>query len=105
MARRQTICLRRIFTMSKKGKKKSQRPIALILLVIILAATNIGMFAYFTMTDTSVPLEDVPMAIADLMGDPSSIGKMVSAIGYYVYAAGYHLLVSNPAAFFNNSLT
>ncbi|MGY5858562.1 MAG: C13 family peptidase [Candidatus Thorarchaeota archaeon] len=93
--------------MSKKGrgKKKSQRPTALILLVVILAATNIGMFAYFTVLNPSVPLEDVPMSIADVMGDNSSIGKMVSVLGYYVYTAGYHLLVSNPASFFNNSLS
>ncbi|MHA1389595.1 MAG: C13 family peptidase [Candidatus Thorarchaeota archaeon] len=93
--------------MSKKGKRKtkSKRPTALILLVVILAATNIAMFAYFTVFDTSVPLEDVPMAIADLMGDNSSLGKMVSVLGYYVYTAGYHMLVSNPASFFNNSLT
>jgi len=91
--------------LSKKGKgKKSQRPIALILLIVILAATNIATFAYFTMFDTSVPLEDVPMTIADLMGDNSTLGKMVSVLGYYVYTAGYHLLVSNPASFFNNSL-
>ncbi|MGY5873783.1 MAG: C13 family peptidase [Candidatus Thorarchaeota archaeon] len=92
--------------MSKKRKaKKSQRPTALILLIVILAATNIATFAYFAVFDTSVPLEDVPMSIADLMGDNSSLGKMVSVLGYYVYTAGYHLLVSNPASFFNNSLT
>ncbi|MFW9843322.1 MAG: C13 family peptidase [Candidatus Thorarchaeota archaeon] len=93
--------------MSKKGKgkKNSQQPTALILLVVILAATNIAMFAYFTVFDTSVPLEDVPMTIADLMGDNSSIGKVVSVLGYYVYTGAYHLLVSNPASYFNNSLT
>ncbi|MGY5880614.1 MAG: C13 family peptidase [Candidatus Thorarchaeota archaeon] len=77
----------------------------MILLIVILAATNIGIFAYFTVFDTSVPLEDVPMSIADLMGDNSSIGKVVSVIGYYVYTGTYHLLVSNPASYFNNSLT
>jgi len=95
----------RNFALSKKGKgKKSQRPTALILLIVILAATNIATFAYFAVFDTSVPLEDVPMGIADLMGDNSSIGKVVSILGYYIYTAGYHLLVSNPASFFNNSL-
>lgn len=92
--------------MSKKGKvkTKSQRPTALILLIVILAATNVATLAYFAVFDTSVPLEDVPQNIADLMGDNSSLGKMVSVLGYYVYTAGYHLLVSNPASFFNNSL-
>ena len=91
--------------MSKKGKRKSQRPMALILVIVILAATNIATFAYFTVLNPSVPLEDVPMTIADLMGDNSSIGKVVSVIGYYVYTGAYHLLVSNPEAYFNNSLT
>ena len=91
--------------MSKKGKsKKGQRPTALILLIVILAATNIATFAYFAVIDTSVPLEDVPRSIADLTGDNSSIGQMVSVLGYYIYAAGYHMLVSNPAVFFNNSM-
>jgi len=92
--------------MSKKGKGKTkgQKPTVLILLIVILAATNIATFAYFTVFDTSVPLEDVPMSIADLMGDNSSLGKTVSVLGYYIYTAGYHLLVSNPASFFNNSL-
>lgn len=95
------------FTLSKKGKgkKQSQKPTALILLVVILAATNVVTFAYFTMFDTSVPLEDVPMAIANLMGDNSSFGKVVSVLGYYVYTGAYHLLVSNPVSFLNNSLT
>ena len=98
------LCLWRKFALSKKSKKESQRPTALILLIVILAATNIATFAYFTVFDTSVPLEDVPQNIADLMGDNSSLGQMVSVLGYYVYTAGYHLLVSNPTAFFNNSL-
>jgi len=95
-----------VIAMSKKGKgkKKGQRPTALILLVVILAATNIATLAYFVVLDNSVPLEDVPMSIADLIGDNSSIGKVVSILGYYIYAAGYHMLVSNPMVFFNNSL-
>ncbi|MHA1908604.1 MAG: C13 family peptidase [Candidatus Thorarchaeota archaeon] len=93
--------------MSKKGKskKKNQKPMALILLVVILAATNVATLAYFLVLDNSVPFEDVPLTIADVTGDDTLIGRMVSVIGYYIYAAGYHQLVSDPNSFLNNSLT
>ncbi|MBE0527328.1 MAG: hypothetical protein IH631_10320, partial [Candidatus Thorarchaeota archaeon] len=92
--------------MSKKGKGKlqGQRPTALILLVVILAATNIATLAYFVVVDNSVPFADVPQSIADVTGDNSSIGKMVSVIGYLIFAADNYSIVSNPLSFFNNSL-
>ncbi len=94
--------------MSKKGKskKKSQRPTALILLVVMLAATNVATLAYFMVLDNSVSFEDVPLSIAYVTGENNEnlIGKMVSVTGYLVRAAGNFLLVANPLSYFNNSL-
>ncbi|MHA1930173.1 MAG: C13 family peptidase [Candidatus Thorarchaeota archaeon] len=109
--------------MSKKSKtkKKSKRPTALILLVIILAGTNAATLAYFLVLDNSVPegyvpedhvpegyvpFEDVPLSIANVTGEGNEdyIGQIISVVGYYVYTAGYHLLVANPLSVFNNSL-
>ena len=94
--------------MSKKGKskKKSQRPTALILLVLVLAATNVATLAYYVVLDNSVPFEDVPLSIADVTGENNGdlIGTTVSVVGYLVRAAGNYLLVANPLSFFNNSL-
>lgn len=76
--------------MSKKGKskKKSQRPTALIILVLVLAAANIATLAYFMVLDNSVPFEDVRLSIAYVTGgnNENLIGKTVSVIGYYVFA-------------------
>ncbi len=94
--------------MSKKGKskRKSERPTALILLVLVLAATNAATLAYYMVLDNSVPFEDVPLSIAYVTGDNNEnlIGKMVSVTGYLVRAAGNYLLVANPLSYFNNSL-
>ena len=94
--------------MPKKGKskRKSERPTALILLVLVLAATNIATLAYFVVLDNSVPFEDVPLSIADVTGDNNEnlIGTTISVTGYLVRAAGNFLLVANPLSYFNNSL-
>ncbi|MFX1566005.1 MAG: C13 family peptidase [Promethearchaeota archaeon] len=93
--------------MSKKSKKASKkRQTVLIALVLILIVTNAATLAYFMYIDPSVPAEDVPLSIADVTGagNAAYIGRLVTIIGYYVIAAGNHLLVSNPLFYFNNSL-
>jgi hypothetical protein len=53
----------------------------------------------------SVPLEDVPMAIEDMMSDPTAyIGQVVTITGFYVISAGYPMLVESLMSFMNNSL-
>ncbi|MGQ4911810.1 MAG: C13 family peptidase [Candidatus Thorarchaeota archaeon] len=95
--------------MPKKGKNsaKSSRPTALITLVLILVATNAVTLYYFVFLDDSVPASEVPLGFDDITGPGSSalIGRVVTVVGYYVYAAGYHMIVSNPIFFFNNSLS
>ncbi|MEE9540536.1 MAG: C13 family peptidase [Candidatus Thorarchaeota archaeon] len=89
-----------------KSKRKSERPTALILLVLVLAATNVATLAYFVVLDNSVPFENVPLSIADVTGDNNEnlIGTTLSVTGYLVRAAGNFLLVANPLSYFNNSL-
>ncbi|TFG12962.1 hypothetical protein EU537_07485 [Candidatus Thorarchaeota archaeon] len=94
--------------MPKKGNKKStkRKSSRLSVLVLILLTSNIATVAYFLVLDDSVPAEDVPMGIADITGEnmENFIGKVVSVLGFYIYAADHHMLVSNPLVFFNNSL-
>ncbi len=93
--------------MSKRTKKSSKsRSTVLLALVLILVVTNAATLGYFLFFDQSVPIGDVPLGIADVAGAGSAyyIGRTVTLIGYYVIAAGNHLLVSNPLFYFNNSL-
>ncbi|MFX0106737.1 MAG: C13 family peptidase [Candidatus Hodarchaeota archaeon] len=92
--------------MSKRSKKSKQsRPTALIALVLILIGTNAITLYYFMFVQDVVPAEDVPMGIPDMVGNYDAyIGKSLTLLGYYVFAAGNHLLVSNPLFYFNNSL-
>jgi hypothetical protein len=79
---------------------------SLIALILILVATNVTTLYYFTLYEDFVPAEDVPMAIEEVMDNFTAFdGKVVTLRGYYVFVAGYHLLVSNPLSCFNNSLT
>ncbi|MDF1539241.1 MAG: hypothetical protein P1Q69_10110 [Candidatus Thorarchaeota archaeon] len=96
--------------MSKKSKKSKQGiSNIMIVLVLILVITNAATLYYFMFgpgvraADT-VPAEDVPMGMADVLGDPAYIGETVTLLGYLVITAGNHLLVSNPMLVFNNSL-
>jgi hypothetical protein len=90
---------------SKKGKVSSKRPTALIALIVVLIGTNIATVYYFMFYQPSVPLEDVPMAIEDVMGNPAAyIGKAITITGYYVISAGYSMLVESLMSFMNNSL-
>jgi len=93
--------------MSKRSRKsKKSRPTTLIAIILILVATNVATLYYFMFYQNASPGEDVPMTIADVVGNFNSYnGTMVTLLGYYVYAAGFHMLVSNPLAFFNNSLS
>jgi len=93
--------------MPKKSKSKTtKRQTSLVLLILILVATNVATLAYFLVLDDSVPAEDVPMSITDITGENMDdyIGQVISVSGFYIYAASYHLLVSHPLVFFNNSL-
>lgn len=101
----------------KKSKSKGSRPTALLLIVVLLLATNAATVYYFVVMDESVPLddvlnnyvplEDVPVSIAEVTGENKDdyIGKTVTVIGFYIKAAGYHILVTNPLIYFNNSLS
>ncbi|MHA2133144.1 MAG: C13 family peptidase [Candidatus Thorarchaeota archaeon] len=91
---------------SRKSKKSSKgRPAASIVLVLILAVSNVATIYYFMFMDQSVPLSDVPMGIEDVAGASENyIGQTVTLIGYLVNAGGNYLLVSNPLFYFNNSL-
>lgn len=90
---------------SKKGKSASNRPTALIALIVILLGTNLATIYYFTFYRPTVPTEDVPMNIGDVMDDPVAyIGKTFTITGYYVISAGYAMLVESLMSFMNNSL-
>ncbi len=90
---------------SKKGKSsKSSRPTIWIALVLILIVTNAATVYYFMYMDDTIPASDAPLGIADIAGSDAYIGQVVTLIGYYIYAADNHLLVSNPMFYFNNSL-
>jgi len=90
---------------SKKGKVGSKRPTALIALIVVLIGTNIATAYYFMFYQPSVPLEDVPMAIEDIMSNPAAyIGKAITITGFYVISAGYPMLVESLMSFMNNSL-
>ena len=90
---------------SKRAKSSQKRPIALIALIVILLGTNIATVYYFTLYRPSIPVEDVPMNIGDVMGNPTAyIGKVVTITGYYVISAGYSMLVESLMSFMNNSL-
>ena len=81
--------------MSKKSKKSTKKtsnktkrsiPITMIL-VVILIVSNAATLYYFMVMDTSVPMSDVPMGIADIAGASENyIGKTVTLIGYLVIA-------------------
>ncbi|MGY5870909.1 MAG: C13 family peptidase [Candidatus Thorarchaeota archaeon] len=89
----------------KKGKTGPKRPTVLIAIALVLIVTNAATIYYFTFFQPSIPLEDVPHYIGDVMEDPTTvIGKVVTIAGYYVIAAGYHILVTDPLIFLNNSL-
>ncbi|NHJ14399.1 MAG: hypothetical protein EAX95_12035 [Candidatus Thorarchaeota archaeon] len=98
---------RRMLLLSKKSKNPARgRPTALIALILVLIASNVATVYYFVFVQEVVPAEDVPMGIADVIGNYDSyLGKTITLLGYYVFAAGNHLLVSNPLLYFNNSLT
>ncbi len=92
--------------MSKRSKKSTKsRPTGWAVLVLILVVTNAATVYYFMFYQELVPAEDAPMGIPNLAGNFAAyLGKTVTLLGYYVYAAGNHMLVSNPLLYFNNSL-
>jgi hypothetical protein len=90
---------------SKKGKTGAKRPIALMALILVLIGSNIATVYYFMFYQPSVPLEDVPMAIEDVMSNPAAyIGKVITITGFYVIAAGNSMLVESLMSIMNNSL-
>ena len=89
----------------KKGEVDSKRPTALIALIVVLVGTNFATVYYFMFYQPSVPLEDVPMAIEDIMDNLAVyIGKALTITGFYVISAGYPMLVESLMSFMNNSL-
>jgi hypothetical protein len=90
---------------SKKGNAGPKRPLALMALIFILIGSNVATVYYFMFYKPSVPLEDVPMAIEDVMSNPLAyIGKVITITGYYVIAAGNSMLVESLMSIMNNSL-
>ncbi|MBD3406997.1 MAG: hypothetical protein GF411_12840 [Candidatus Lokiarchaeota archaeon] len=84
----------------KAGKSKS-----LLALVFILIITNAATVYYFMFYQPSVPAENVPQGLEDITENPTShIGEILTLEGYYVKSNDFHLLISNPAAYVNNSL-
>ncbi len=89
--------------MSKK-KGSSKRPIALIALAIVLIGTNAATIYYFTIYQSRVPLQDVPVTAGEVLDNLESyVGKIVTITGYIVMAAGNMVLVDNPLDFLNNT--
>jgi len=89
----------------KKGNKNSNRPTALIALVLILIGTNAATIYYFMFYQQTIPLEDVPQNIGDITENPATIiGHVVTITGYYIIAAGFPMLVEDTLLFLNNSL-
>jgi hypothetical protein len=90
-------------------KKPEKRPTSrgLAILVLILIGTNAATVYYFLVLNQGVPLEDVPLNIADIVGENAAayIGQTITLSGYLILAAGNLLLVSNPLFFMNNSLS
>ncbi|TFG27902.1 hypothetical protein EU527_18035, partial [Candidatus Thorarchaeota archaeon] len=75
---------------SKKTKTSPKKPIALIAMIVILIGTNLATIYYFTLYRPSIPAEDVPLNISDVMDNPVTyIGKTFTITGYYVISAGY----------------
>ncbi|MFW9955466.1 MAG: C13 family peptidase [Candidatus Thorarchaeota archaeon] len=89
-----------------KSKKASSRPTGLLVLVLVLIASNAGTVFYFMVLNPSVPTSDVPLNIGDVTGGNAEdyIGKTVTLSGYYIIAADANMLVLNPLFYFNNSL-
>ena len=76
-----------------------------IFLSMLLIGTNIATIGYFLFLNPSIPASDVPMDIGDLAENSENyLGKTITLSGYYIIAAGNHLLVTNPMYYFNNSL-
>ena len=96
---------RKSIPMSAK-RRTGARSRGVLALVLVLIGTNVGMLYYFLFYRQTVPAEDVPLEISDLMMNPENyIGQRVTVSGYYVIAAGNHsMLVENPLLFLSNSL-
>jgi hypothetical protein len=89
----------------KKGRINSNRPSALIALILILIGTNAATIYYFTFYQPSMLLEDVPQNIGDITENPSAvIGQVVTITGFYIIAAGFPMLIEDTLLFLNNSL-
>jgi hypothetical protein len=90
-------------------KKPEKRTVSrsLVILVLILVGTNVATVYYFLVLNQGVPLQDVPLNIADIVGEKAAayIGQTLTLSGYLIRAAGNLLLVSNPLSFMNNSLS
>jgi hypothetical protein len=94
--------------MSKKGKPaKSGRSTGWVVLVLALAVSNAATLYYFMYLDNSVPPSDSPLGLAEVLGPENAtyIGQVVTLLGFHIVAAGYHMLVSDPMLYFNNSLS
>ncbi len=89
----------------KNSQIKKKKAGAWIFLSLILIGTNIATLGYFLYFNPSIPISDVPMDIGDMAENSEDyIGKTITLEGYYIIAAGNHLLVSNPMYYFNNSI-
>jgi len=90
-----------------KTPEKRTTSRSLVILVLILVGTNIATIYYFQVLNQGVPFQDVPLDIADIVGENAAayIGQTLTLSGYLILAAGHPLLVSNPLYFMNNSLS
>jgi len=91
--------------MPKKPEKRSASR-GLVILVLVLIGTNAATVYYFLFFNQRVPLEDVPLNIADVVGENAAVylGQTLTLSGYLILAAGNALLVATPLLFMNNSL-
>jgi len=89
----------------KNSRIKKNKAGAWIFLSMFLIGTNVATLGYFLFFNPSIPTSDVPMNIGDMVENSEDyLGKTITLEGYYIIAAGNHLLVSNPMYYFNNSL-
>ena len=89
----------------KKSRINKKNAGGWIFLSMLLIGTNLATVGYFLFLNPSIPTSDVPMDIGDLAENSEDyLGKTITLSGYYIIAAGNHLLVTNPMYYFNNSL-
>ena len=75
-------------------------------IILLLVASNALTIYYFTFLDGTIPASDAPLSFEDVTGPDglALIGQRVTMVGFYIITSGYHMIVSNPLLFLNNSL-